>query len=609
MVRSKRACPARPPALTGAPVSLEHEIFLTRTTRLRGREGRPASPAPVRQMHTFRLKYFNGRGLDRGLGRSFGRRRVGDERRMAIIIEVSTSAGQSYAVSVHGAKFQKGIPPPFKSFCRTMRARKYPCAATTVSSCKRHEISTAKHISLNERKERYDAERRERVVSPDATSGVKENDGYTTMQSDRISIAYARVVDIFDVRRYIQTAERREHHARAVGTIRRHYLLRHRRRHRSAFDSSDEHQNGRQMIIRYRRASSLATRSLCVKPSFQVRNVEVSEEAGQKHHPPHPEGGGHRHRHRGAEARHRPLDMRVEELQSAPETAATRYYSFPVRAFTTSRTFLEPDAQEMYCSVLRDIICVVSMSDELRRALYAGASVDMELSPPDLIGISEILTMEHREKLSGVLPARAQGYTWQLTFSTSQHGFSLASMYRKMQRVDSPVLLVIQDTDNNVFGALTSCALHPSEHFYGTGESLLFSFQRVREEHAGDPPRRTSHPAPPPPTAHAPPPGDESKTAHHEKDKDKDLHKQDEKTEEPPVKTKFKYWGWTGDNMYFIRGSNDNISIGAGDGKFGLWLDGDLYLGRTQRCNTYGNEPLTTREDFIVKIMECWTFT
>ncbi|KAI5642250.1 TLD domain-containing protein [Phthorimaea operculella] len=199
---------------------------------------------------------------------------------------------------------------------------------------------------------------------------------------------------------------------------------------------------------------------------------------------------------------------------------------------------------------------VLSMSDELRRALYSsGASVDMEFCPPDLIGTSEIFTMEHREKLCAVLPARAQGYMWQLAFSTSQHGFSLASMYRKMQRVESPVLLVIQDTDNNVFGALTSCALHPSEHFYGTGESLLFSFQR---------------PA--------------------------------------PFKTKFKYWGWTGENMYFIRGNNDNISIGAGDGKFGLWLDGDLYLGRTQRCTTYGNEPLTTSEDFIVKIMECWIF-
>ncbi|XP_039765441.1 oxidation resistance protein 1 isoform X1 [Pararge aegeria] len=231
---------------------------------------------------------------------------------------------------------------------------------------------------------------------------------------------------------------------------------------------------------------------------------------------------------------------------------------------------------------------VLSMSDELRRALYSsGASVDMEFSPPDLIGASEIFTMEHREKLCTVLPARAQGYMWSLAFSTSQHGFSLASMYRKMQRVDSPVLLVIQDTDNNVFGALTSCAFRPSEHFYGTGESLLFSFQRVEDA------RRSSQSMP------------EDTNNKEAKDEKKD---ENEDQQAVAFKTKFKYWGWTGDNMYFIRGSNDNISIGAGDGKFGLWLDGDLYLGRTQRCTTYGNEPLTTREDFIVKIMECWTF-
>ncbi|XP_022126631.2 nuclear receptor coactivator 7 isoform X13 [Pieris rapae] len=233
---------------------------------------------------------------------------------------------------------------------------------------------------------------------------------------------------------------------------------------------------------------------------------------------------------------------------------------------------------------------VLSMSDELRRALYSSsASVDMEFSPPDLIGTSEIFTMEHREKLCSVLPARAQGYMWSLAFSTSQHGFSLASMYRKMQRVDSPVLLVIQDTDNNVFGALTSCALRPSEHFYGTGESLLFSFQRIDEPQTSEK-------------------GDDIKDKDTDVKEKKDEGKEEKEESPAAFKTKFKYWGWTGDNMYFIRGSNDNISIGAGDGKFGLWLDGDLYLGRTQRCTTYGNEPLSTREDFIVKIMECWTF-
>lgn len=95
---------------------------------------------------------------------------------------------------------------------------------------------------------------------------------------------------------------------------------------------------------------------------------------------------------------------------------------------------------------------VLPMSDELRRALYASTapSLDIELSPPDLVGTTEILTDEHREALCRHLPARAEGYVWTLVFSTSQHGFSLNSMYRKMQRLESPILLVIQDTDNNV---------------------------------------------------------------------------------------------------------------------------------------------------------------
>ncbi|XP_047039341.1 uncharacterized protein LOC124644110 isoform X6 [Helicoverpa zea] len=119
---------------------------------------------------------------------------------------------------------------------------------------------------------------------------------------------------------------------------------------------------------------------------------------------------------------------------------------------------------------------VLSMSDELRRALYSsGASIDMEFSPPDLIGTSEVFTMEHREKLCSVLPARAQGYMWSLAFSTSQHGFSLASMYRKMQRVDSPVLLVIQDTDNNVSYPETRKKLRDTHHLPSLCPTMLGS--------------------------------------------------------------------------------------------------------------------------------------
>ena len=57
-----------------------------------------------------------------------------------------------------------------------------------------------------------------------------------------------------------------------------------------------------------------------------------------------------------------------------------------------------------------------------------------------------------------------------------------------------------------VFGALTSCAMKVSDHFYGTGESLLFRFT-----------------------------------------------------------PEFQVFNWTGDNMYFIKGNNESLAIGAGE--------------------------------------------
>ncbi|XP_073846657.1 TLD domain-containing protein mustard isoform X8 [Musca autumnalis] len=194
---------------------------------------------------------------------------------------------------------------------------------------------------------------------------------------------------------------------------------------------------------------------------------------------------------------------------------------------------------------------VLSMSnDDYRKSsIFQTGSFDLDFPIPDLIGTTEILTEEHREKLCGHLPARAEGYSWSLAFSTSQHGFSLNSLYRKMQRLESPILIVIEDTEHNVFGALTSCSLHVSDHFYGTGESLLYKFN-----------------------------------------------------------PSFKVFHWTGENLYFIKGNVESLSIGAGDGRFGLWLDGDLNQGRSQSCSTYGNEPLAPQEDFVIKTLECWAF-
>lgn len=104
------------------------------------------------------------------------------------------------------------------------------------------------------------------------------------------------------------------------------------------------------------------------------------------------------------------------------------------------------------------------------------------------------------------MPARTQGYMWQLVYSTGVHGSSLKTLYRKMAGLDSPVLLIIKDMHKKVgvflvtlslyfnkgmsptpywpppswpfqvFGAFSSDPFRVSKSCYGTGETFLFSF-------------------------------------------------------------------------------------------------------------------------------------
>lgn len=178
-----------------------------------------------------------------------------------------------------------------------------------------------------------------------------------------------------------------------------------------------------------------------------------------------------------------------------------------------------------------------------------GTSLDLDLDEPQMKGKSEILRLEDICKLSEVFPPRLCGTEWRLVFSTGLHGFSLNSLYRRCQDETSPTLLVIQDTKDCVFGALMSSPLKLCEHFYGTGESFLFTCQ-----------------------------------------------------------PQFRWFAWSGENQLFSRGNIDSFLVGAGDGRFGLYVDSSLYQGRTQSCETYNNDPLTPAEDFVLKKLECWTF-
>ncbi|XP_021114859.1 nuclear receptor coactivator 7 isoform X3 [Heterocephalus glaber] len=152
-------------------------------------------------------------------------------------------------------------------------------------------------------------------------------------------------------------------------------------------------------------------------------------------------------------------------------------------------------------------------------------------------------------ELARRLPARVQGYPWRLAYSTLEHGTSLKTLYRKSASLDSPVLLVIKDMDNQIFGAYATHPFKFSDHYYGTGETFLYTFS-----------------------------------------------------------PNFKVFKWSGENSYFINGDISSLELGGGGGRFGLWLDADLYHGRSNSCSTFNNDILSKKEDFIVQDLEVWTF-
>ncbi|XP_073677501.1 oxidation resistance protein 1b isoform X2 [Garra rufa] len=191
----------------------------------------------------------------------------------------------------------------------------------------------------------------------------------------------------------------------------------------------------------------------------------------------------------------------------------------------------------------------ITTKEEVNSKHMVKIDPEPETFRPNLNEPSVLLQPDQIEKLAKHLPPRTIGYPWSLAFSTSKHGMSIKSLYRAMQGQYSPVLMVIKDSDGQLFGALASEPFKVSDGFYGTGETFVFTFC--------------------------------------------------------PELEVFK---WTGDNMFFIKGDMDSLAFGGGGGEFGLWLDGDLYHGRTHSCKTFGNPMLSKTEDFYVQDIEIWAF-
>jgi hypothetical protein len=77
------------------------------------------------------------------------------------------------------------------------------------------------------------------------------------------------------------------------------------------------------------------------------------------------------------------------------------------------------------------------------------------------------------------MPALVKMREWKLLFTIATDGVSYTTFYENLRDRDNTVLL-IKDTKGKVFGAYLSEAWHKTLHFYGMGESFVFSFDEKK---------------------------------------------------------------------------------------------------------------------------------
>ncbi|KAI8881490.1 TLD-domain-containing protein [Backusella circina FSU 941] len=170
-----------------------------------------------------------------------------------------------------------------------------------------------------------------------------------------------------------------------------------------------------------------------------------------------------------------------------------------------------------------------------------------------------VMTQNIAELIRPYIPGRHRiASKWTLLYSIDQHGVSLNTIYSSMKNRQGPCIMIIKDTDNQIFGSYQSDVFSCQSNYYGTGECFLWKLSQV--EH-------TKHPMP-----------------------------------------KIKVFPWTGKNDYMILSDSDEIAIGGGDGEFGLWLHSDLEHGYSHPCATFDNDYLAKHAEFQCLGMEIWGF-
>lgn len=270
---------------------------------------------------------------------------------------------------------------------------------------------------------------------------------------------------------------------------------------------------------------------------------------------------------------------------------------------------------------------------------------------------SLLLTRSLAEEIRLLIPPRLQLVdSWRLAYNLQLHGSALSTLYQHCENALGALgstqrggfVLVVQDgsdaaNDGSVFGAYLTDLPKPSQHYFGTGEcflwraSILPALATIRQSILNE--RRDQPPSqdvlelaglPPPPSAdtthiqrtttvrgerrRSSAAGSPTSPRHFQPALLPSIPADGEQSFSPlpsgrstPDRIRFKAFPYSGINDFMIYCQKDYLSVGGGDGHYGLWLDQDLQNGISEPCPTFGNEALSDEgKKFDVLGVEIW---
>lgn len=161
-----------------------------------------------------------------------------------------------------------------------------------------------------------------------------------------------------------------------------------------------------------------------------------------------------------------------------------------------------------------------------------------------------------------------------------------------------------------LFGAYLTEAPHPYPHYYGTGECFLWraSFLSLTSlQHLPPPPSADTTNITRSTTIGISYPSSASTSSNSLAPPTSSTRLGSSGTS-TPERIRFKAFPYSGVNDYMMLCEAGFLSVGGGDGHYGLWLDDSFEKGISSSCLTFGNEPLSDEgEKFDIIGVELWT--